>query len=196
MRLTLITPPAVEPVSLSEMKAHLRVDIDEEDALISGLIRAATAKLDGRTGRLGRCLILQQYRLSLAAFPDEIAIPLAPVQSIDRVEYVDATGMPRVLDADTYRVVGLADENGTTVFRPYGGAWPRSAGGPEAVQITFTAGYGEAAEDVPDQIRQAIRMHVAHLYDNRAAVASGNGPVQQVPLGYEDLISAYTTWAC
>ncbi|KQP21635.1 head-tail connector protein [Methylobacterium sp. Leaf100] len=196
MRLTLVTPAGAEVVTLEEAKLHMRVDTDDEDALISGLIRTATMKLDGRHGRLGRCLIAQQYRLSLSSFLDEIALPLPPVRSVDRIDYVDPAGMPRTLDTDAYRVAGLGDEDGASVRRLRDSAWPYTAGGPDGVQITFSTGYGMSREDVPDPIRQAIRMHVAHLYDNRDAVASGNGPSQIVPLGYDDLISDYVAWAC
>src|SRR5690606_10673336 len=57
-----VTPPAIQPVTLAEAKLHLRVDHDDEDALISNLIQAATGHLDGWTGILGHCLVEQVWR--------------------------------------------------------------------------------------------------------------------------------------
>jgi uncharacterized phiE125 gp8 family phage protein len=65
----LVTPPVAAPVSLAEAKAHLRVDFDDEDALISGLIDAATQHLDGWSGVLGRALMPQTWEMSLDRFP-------------------------------------------------------------------------------------------------------------------------------
>lgn len=196
MRLTLMRAPSTDVITLEEAKLHMRVDTDDDDMLISGLIRTATAKIDGRNGSLGRCLLVQQYRFSISAFYDEIVLPLPPVLSVDDINYVDSSGMPRSLDAGTYRVAGLGDEEGASVCRARSVAWPCTAGVPDAVQITFTAGFGETAAEIPYPIRQAILMHVAHLYDNRGAVTSGNDQSQIVPLGYEDLISAYVAWTC
>ena len=53
--LTRISAPAALPVSLEELKAHLRVEHAEEDAALTRLLGAATSALDGPTGQLGRC---------------------------------------------------------------------------------------------------------------------------------------------
>ena len=66
----LVTPPA-ELIPLPEAKAWLRVDGMEEDALIGGLLAAATAHLDGWTGVLGRALGEQVWEISLDAWPAE-----------------------------------------------------------------------------------------------------------------------------
>jgi hypothetical protein len=50
--LRLVTLPNKSVLTHDEAKAHLRVD----DTLITALIAAATARLDGRDGILGRCL--------------------------------------------------------------------------------------------------------------------------------------------
>jgi hypothetical protein len=50
------------------------------------------------------------------------------------------------------------------------GFWPSVSYVPNAVQIHFTAGYGNNTTDVPDAIRQAILQLVANLYETREPV--------------------------
>ena len=68
MPLNLITPPAVEPVTLADAKAHLKVDTTDDDALITALITAARARAEWHTGR---ALITQSWTLWLDAWPAE-----------------------------------------------------------------------------------------------------------------------------
>ncbi|MEA1831731.1 head-tail connector protein [Methylobacterium durans] len=191
MRLTLIEASSADLVTLEEAKRHMRVETDDDDALIDSLIKTAVAKLDGRNGRLGRSLIEAKYRLSLSTFTDEIALPLPPTRSIDHVEYVDAAGVPCTLDADECRVIGLDDEAGAILARAPRHPWPWTAGGPESVQISFTAGYRQ----LPNPLRTAILIHVGHLYDHREVLLGGSSEVT-TPMGYEDLIGPFAEWAC
>ena len=66
MTLALISPPAVEPVTLADMKAHLRVTHDSEDAMIASLIKAAREELEQAAGL---ALISQGWRLYLDCWP-------------------------------------------------------------------------------------------------------------------------------
>ena len=62
---------------------------------------------------------------------------------------------------------------GAGVSRP--GRCRRRGGSPPASSSTSTVGYGDAAGDVPEPLRQAIRLLVAHWYENRGLVALGDG---------------------
>lgn len=75
------TPPEGAVVSLSELKAHLRVDGDEDDTLIMALEQSAVAHLDGWRGVLGRCILHQTWQVDYPAagtfllpFPDVTAV--------------------------------------------------------------------------------------------------------------------------
>jgi hypothetical protein len=76
-----VTAPTDQIVSLSDMKAHLRVMHDDEDLLISSLIDAATAHMDGWRGVLGRCIMSQQWAVDCPGagcwrmpFPDVLSV--------------------------------------------------------------------------------------------------------------------------
>jgi uncharacterized phiE125 gp8 family phage protein len=192
--LTLDTPPATDPVTLEEVKAHIRVDHTDEDAAITDMVQAATQRLDGRDGVLGLCLITQTWTLTLDDFTAEIAIPLPPCQSIDAIRYVDPDGVTQTLDAGAYQAFGLGSADGAKVRPAFGTSWPAIRSQPEAVAITFTAGFGDDPGDVPEPIRTAIKMRVGHLYEHRESVTLGTGFITDTPDGAEDFVRGFRTW--
>lgn len=191
MRLTLMTPPAEEPISLEEIKEHLRLapDDDEEDELLLGMIKAARQKLDGRDGFLGRALVAQTWRLTLDCFPRIVSVPLPPLQSVTSITYLDAAGDEQTLEVAAYHVDGIGDSERATIRPARGRSWPSTWEYPGAVAITFVAGYGEP-DDVPDPIRQALRLHVGHLYNNREATAEGKA-LSPIPLGWAEHVADF-----
>lgn len=184
-----IAAPAVTPVSLVEAKAHLRVDHEDDDAVITALIGAATDHLDGRTGILGRALVDQTWRQDFNGFRGCLRLPLAPVAAdgVESVKYFDANNVEQTLAATTYHL--LVDALGPFVSLKAGQSWPSTFARLDAVSIEFVAGYGDDAK-VPDALRVAILMHVAHIYNNPEAVVVG-GAATSLPLGHGALIAPY-----
>lgn len=163
MRLTRVSGPAADPVSLAEAKDHERISHTSEDSLVETYLAAAIARFDGRDGILGRCLISQTWELALDAFPaGEIAVPLPPLQSIDSITYVAPDGTA-TLAAEAYRVAGIGARGRIAPVD----AWPSTDPRPEAVTVTFTAGYGDTAADVPWPIRRGILEVFGDMYRYR-----------------------------
>ena len=187
MRLALLSGPSAQPVTLAEMKAYLRIEHDGDDTVIEALLATATGVLDGRRGLLGRFLLSQSWQLSLDGFTSAIELPFPPCISVDEVRFTNPAGIDTVLDPAGYTVIGLEDDDGATI-RP-NTRWPSSTYGLHAVRVAFTAGYGDAAEAVPEDLRTAIKMHVSHLYDHRDGVA--NGTDRGRPPGWADLVFPY-----
>jgi uncharacterized phiE125 gp8 family phage protein len=163
MRLTLVTPPEVEPLTAAEVKARLNIGSEMTDDVADALIAAARQQLDGVDGWLGRALNTQVWLLTLDGFPYHccgIKIPLPPLQEISIVEYIDGAGATQTLDPSQYRVV---DGPRPVLMPAVGTSWPSVACQSEAVSIEFVAGYGDAPEDVPEPIRSAIALQVSHL---------------------------------
>lgn len=195
MRLVRTSAPAVEPVSLDEAKAHLRIDGTDEDALIASLISAAAARLDGRDGVLGRCLITQSWRLTLDGFAPEIELPLPPVQSVDSIVYDAPDGSEQTLASESYRALGLGDAASARLRPTPGLGWPPVATASATVRITLTAGYGPQPADVPEPIRTAIKMHVGHLFEHRESVLIGSGFFLETPQGVDDFLANHRVWS-
>jgi len=193
MSLIVVTPPDGDPVSLEEAKQHVRVDFSDDDARIASYISTATRKLDGEAGTLGLCLMAQTWRLTLDRFSEEITLPLPPCISVDSISYLDRDGNTVAVDAADYRVTGLGTLDGARIRSIRGKNWPTTFDTGSAF-VEFTAGFGADPDDVPEPLRTAIMMHVAHLYEHRESVTLGTGFITETPHGYEDLISGYRVW--
>src|SRR5690606_9438636 len=135
-----VTPPAIQPVTLAEAKLHLRVDHDDEDALISNLIQAATGHLDGWTGILGHCLVEQVWRQDHDRFARELVIPLGPVLSVQTVTWRDPAGLLNTVPSTAYDLcVDLAGSARIRFDPDY--HFPTDLHESRAVAITCKAGY-------------------------------------------------------
>jgi uncharacterized phiE125 gp8 family phage protein len=178
MPLTLTTPPATEPVTLAEAKAHLKIDTADDDALIAALIPAARARAEWHTGR---ALITQGWTLWLDAWPDIISIPLPPLQAVASVTTYARDDSARVQGPATYIVDLAANRLALKQSIPP----PSNLRRLNAVAVAFTAGYGDAAEDIPAPLRAAILEVVAFLYENR-----GEAPAE-LPLDCLALLAPY-----
>jgi uncharacterized phiE125 gp8 family phage protein len=158
--------PSGVPITLDEAKLHCKVDASDDDALITGLIAAATQHLDGRHAYLGRCLMTQSWEYRVHGFPQcgVIELPFPPLQSVKSVKYIDDAGVEQTLAADQY-VVDTGTYEGR-VRRAYDVVWPFARLEDYAVRIAFTAGFGAAAA-VPQPIKSAMLMIIKQLYDKR-----------------------------
>jgi uncharacterized phiE125 gp8 family phage protein len=160
--------PSAAPVSLDEAKLHLRIDHNDDDTLISSLIDAATAYLDGWSGILGRALVTQTWRQDFCRFSDCMRLPLAPVTDADQVQikYFDAENTEQTLDASAY--ILLSDARGPIITLAPDQSWPDTYRREDAVNITFAVGYGDA-DAVPASIRTAIIIQVRDMYVGTSA---------------------------
>jgi uncharacterized phiE125 gp8 family phage protein len=172
MPLARLVAPAAAPVTLSEVKAHCRVDGTDDDALLAALLDVATAHFDGPAGLLGRALLAQTWRLTLPAFPaGPVRLPLPPLASLVAVRVLDGAGAYVAVPATDLVTVAGGDWGGDV--RPASGlSWPATPDHPEAVEIEFVAGWSAPAA-VPAPLRHAILLLAGHLYEHREPVVTG-----------------------
>ena len=180
--------PAAEPVLLAEAKSHLRVDNDEENALISILAQAAREVVEQR---IGRSLITQTRTIKMDHFPlqsDTILLPYGPVQSVTSIKYFE-NEVEETLSPSLYTV----DINSDIARIVVDDSWPSTDDDINVVTIVYVCGYGASSSYVPKPIKHAIYMMIAHLYENRQAVVVSGRPtaVIEMPMGVEYLLSNY-----
>lgn len=167
MALKLITAPTTYPVTLAEAKLHCRVDVADDDALITALITAATEMAEQKTGL---AIMTQTWELTLDAFPDALELTRVPVQSITSVKYYDTAGAQQTLSPAAY-ALDNADAFGFSYVVPaYNGTWPDTRDQINAVSVQYVAGYANAAA-VPESIKQWIKLMLSTMYDNRETEA-------------------------
>ncbi|MFO7905804.1 MAG: head-tail connector protein [Pirellulaceae bacterium] len=181
MQFKITTPPAEEPVTLDEAKAHLRVDHTDEDYLISTLIQSAREWVEGYTERP----VVTQ---TITGVTDRFArsMELKPnLQSLTEVRYIDGDGAQQTVPAAVYAVDDYSLVGG--VYLKEGESWPAVRGDRYGIEIEFVAGYGAAA-DVPAKVKQSILLLAGHLYNNREATTVQS--ISDVPLSVESLLAS------
>jgi uncharacterized phiE125 gp8 family phage protein len=192
--LTRQTPPAVEPVTLAEAKAHLRVDTSDDDTYIGTLITAAREWCEQY---LDRTLVHTQWVMRFDTFPpdgtQDIELPRPPMAAAGTTTAVALTftfenGTTSTYSTASYRV----DRAGTpgTVKTLYGQTWPPHLMDDNAISVTWWAGYGATGASVPATIRHAILMLVGHWYDGaRSGVVMGSIS-KEVEFGVKSLLDS------
>ncbi len=174
MALKIYSEPAAEPVSLAEMKLHLRVDISTDDDLITGLIK--TARLDVETMSLHK-LITQTWDLYLDGFPGRsgFELPHPPLQSVTGVYYTPlATGLEVEFSSSNYYVDAISEPG--WIVLDESASWPSNELiGVNGVRVRFVCGYGAAGSNVDARLIQAMKLLAGHYYENREMVVVGQG---------------------
>lgn len=172
MPATLLTAPAAEPVSLAETKLFLRLEHDDEDALVAELILSAREKVEKLTRRV---LVAQRWRLDAVVPADRRAIMLGPrpVREVEAVRALKPDGTAETLDADDWRF-DWAGERLEILGQVQSG---------RRIEIDLAVGYG-GPEEVPGSLRLAVKRLVADAYERRSGA---DGP----PVDVSDLVSLY-----
>lgn len=184
---TLVTAPVLEPVTLDQIRDHLRIDVTDEDGELEEIISDSREALESEY-EMG--FITQTWDFFMDGFPNPwglgnglwrpqmgrdynswigaIVLGRRPVQSVTSIKYVDSSGTITTLVANTDYVL---DAPGARVVPAFGKAWPAVTLQPvNGVQIRVVLGYGTTAASVPRPVRRSMRLMCGHFYENREQV--------------------------
>jgi uncharacterized phiE125 gp8 family phage protein len=184
MSAILLVPPAAEPWSVAEAKSFLRVEYGDDDAIITALIAAARGHVEALTRR---ALLTQSWRFVLDRWPVDgrLSLRMGPLRSVIAARVFDAANNAHSIDVATFVVDAAANIIASPCWSlPLPGRF--TAG----IELDLQLGYGGNASDVPDALRHAIRMLVAHWYENRGLAAIGAN-VAMLPAGIAALVAPY-----
>jgi len=158
--LTQLSAPESYPVSLADVKEHLKVEHSDEDDLITSYIATATSICEVRTGR---AFVEQTWKYHLSEFPDsKLYLPKPPLMSVTHIKYYDAENSQQTWSADNYHVVtgtkgqGWIEPISTTTY-------PTTYTRPDSIEIQFVCGY----ETQPPQAEHLIKLIVGGFYEER-----------------------------
>jgi uncharacterized phiE125 gp8 family phage protein len=184
-----VVAPLAEPLSVAEAKGFLRVEHEDDDVLIASLIAAARGQIEALT----RCALLSQtWRVVLDAWPRDgrVTPRIGPLRNVTAARTFDAAGNARALDVGRF----VVDAAQGVIAAPF---WSLPAPGRAVAGIALDVeiGFGANAADVPEPLRQALRLLVAHWYENRGLVALG-ASVAMLPAGVAALVAPYRGCRC
>ena len=175
----LVAAPATLPVTLQEVKQHLRLvagaeTYTDEDGILTIYLNAAVTHLDGDSGWLNRAIVAQTWSQQFDRFERSLLLGLSPVTSITSVVYVDAAGVDQTVTAGQYEVINKTSSPELRFIDDY--EFPIVHDDEQVLTVTFVGGFGAAA-DVPAPIKAAILLMVGDMYRHRSAKID-NGMVE------------------
>lgn len=188
MGLTQVTEPSELPLTLEEVKHFVRIDdcSSEDNALLWAQMNAA---VDWAQKYTQQQFVTATWELTLGDFPAVergILLPYPPLQSVESITYVDVQGNTQTLSSSKYNVITTSPAG--FVEPAYGELWPNTRPIAEAVTIRYKAGFGESSA-VPETIKIALKMLVAHWFDMRSPVSETS--VSEVPITVQSLLDKY-----
>jgi uncharacterized phiE125 gp8 family phage protein len=189
--LKLKTAPTIEPVDLDEVKNHLRLDSAVEDTLLASLIKAAREHVEALCGPL----LTQTWNQYEDDWPAGDVIPIGKprLQSVSSITYTDVDSVSATLDTANYSV-DTDSEYFPRIVLEDDGEWPTTDLHPKnPIDIEMVCGYGDETDDIPEPVRIAILLLVAHWYENRSPVNIGS-VVTPLPLAVDSLLTHYRIW--
>ena len=170
-----ITPPTDEPLTVAEVRMHLRnPEITSNDAELLEFIKVAREHVEGK---LQRSIITQTREVLLERFPPfpdrfglyalplqtHIELPYPPLQSVTSVTYYDADEVQTTLDSADY----VVDTTSGWVRLATDASWPSTATRYDAVIVRYVAGWA-TAEDVPSVIKAYMKLYIEAMDKNRS----------------------------
>jgi uncharacterized phiE125 gp8 family phage protein len=177
------TAPTEEPLSVDEAKTNLRVDYNDDDVLIQGLVTAAREQVEAMTRRALISRTIDFYRDQFPGIPPwpnspVIELPLSPVSAVSAFEYTDSANTAHnwtISNGNLYNETGALNAHIDTVNQParimlaYSQVWPATVlKTANAIRIRLVCGYGAAA-DVPARAKQAMQLMIGDWYKVREA---------------------------
>lgn len=171
-----ITEPSVEPVTLTEAKAHVRQTETHDDTFITALIVAARNHAENFCGR---AFVQRPVEVGLDEFPEgDIELPGGKVQWVESITYRDEDDTVTTWSSSEW-ISGLNSEP-ARIQPALGYAYPAARCRPESVKVRYVVGYDSSGSpsdyqaNIPQAIKLAMLLLIGHWYENRETVNVGN----------------------
>ena len=167
--------PALHPISYDQVKPFARITEDSEAVIMAGY--AIPAAVAWAEKFCNRAFITQTWKVTASTFSEMLSddsdfgqvlrLPIASLLTLSSITYLDADSVSQSFSTSYVHVVTSVDPGFLKLKSDY--SWPSTDASPEAVSITFTAGYGPAVTDVPEYLRTVLMLLAVHIFENRTA---------------------------
>lgn len=185
-----LTRPTEALVPLANLKKHLVVEHDEDNALIEALGTAAYEHLTGLDTPWQRVWLQERWRDYWPDFSRRPLLRMAPVIGLYRVTYINTAGTEMLIKPAACRI--QREAAGVRVVFAEGYELPSDvAPRDDAVRIDYEAGYGPEPGDVPAPVAHAVRLLVGHWYRNREEVVVSQASAKELPMGVTALMAPF-----
>lgn len=177
MPVILTTAPTSYPITLTDLKDHLRETGTDNDTIILNTLKAATSEAENYTWRK---FVTQTWTYYSNGFAHKFELPFGQLQSVTSIKYYDADNVLQTLDASVYDVDTLSDPG--VIRLAYGQSWPTVYDRSNAIRIEFVCGYTVIPESIKNAIKLKSEMIYGNLFDSEI-----NGIVR----AYESALNPY-----
>jgi len=178
------TEPTTEPVTLAELKEHLRITDTDEDTLITSLIKVARQWAENYENK---AYMTKTITAHYDDFADELKLPVTPALAITSISYIDVNGDSQDLDSGLYELDNYSVPS--YIYPSYGSSYPSVRDEPNAITVIYTAGYSATADDataIHERVKASIKLLAAHLYENRETTSEKL--LREIPFGIKNLL--------
>jgi uncharacterized phiE125 gp8 family phage protein len=188
MRYAVTTDSTSEPVTLTEVKAHLRIDHALDDTWLTTNITTARMYVENY---IRMALFTQTITAKWDKFPAYFLLERPPLQTVTSIYYLDTTGASQLLSSANY----VVDTSSTpaSITLAYGYTWPSTRDQVAAITIVYVAGYATVGA-IPLPIKHAILMLMGHWYENRETIGDTVGQLAELPFAVQSLLTPYRAY--
>ena len=184
MRLVQTSTSFDEPISVEELRQHLRIEHNDEDSYLSMLISSARALAENCIDGI---IADRNYSLTVDSFSSSMKLPIRPIDPTSiAIAYVDASGNAATVDSYNYS----SDLFSTVIYPADNESWPTTEEGSNKVTITFTAGLLGVEGAMPSDVKHALLMIAGTLYDQRED-HTAQVKLHDVPTSSQMLLDGY-----
>ncbi len=174
--------PQIEPVTVAQLRDHLRLD-SSEDNLLASLISSARMVVEAQSGVH---LINQKWNFILDEWPqNHVALSQWPVISVDKINVIGTE--VELVSPETYRLETYARP--ATIWLNEGQIWPQIKRDKMGIVIEASIGYGARADDVPEPLRHVIMLLAAHWFESNEW--NGQIPSSLIPASITGMLQNY-----
>jgi len=183
-RTSLMSVTGTSVLPLADAKTWLRVDSDDEDALITSLINVSVGAVQSYIGRA--MVTITDFEFYLPDFINT-NLPVGPLTSIRSIKYFDQGNVEKTLDSSLYWFEAGSPTQPKIFFKqPLPSVYDY-----RAQPVTITCNVGVKASGLPHAIKHAVRLLLSQYYDQRENFIVGTVVSKELPNGIKALLSPY-----